>query len=272
VPEKLPTPADFEALESLDAPESSETRFVSAPIQPPKPPIRVATKGQNPVLVESTPTSLPTVTPKSAASASAEAKAPHRNRRGRKKGSGRVVQTRAAAESLKLPTLASIKLASVYLHMPSDLFTVCKGKLCPAFDPSGRVDTDTLLAWLFKEGVVIFPKDAGVETEQLSYPQRDKRAVALTREYNLELLQKKHIDRNLVQSVLAKGMGMVFDKIDRQFGLELPAALKGLTEADIQTRLLLAANQFKEALRLELTKLSTEEVDVDNQNKPSTPK
>ena len=52
-----------------------------------------------------------------------------------------------------------------------------------------------------------------------------------------------------VQAVMAKAMALLFAEMERKFSLELPPALKGLGEVEIQKQLLDAIMAFKETLR-----------------------
>jgi hypothetical protein len=176
---------------------------------------------------------------------------------------GNQVQTREEVQTMRLPVLPSIKLASLYLNIPEETIKAAKAKLCPAWDSSGRVDCHVLMSWLFKAGVLIFP-DEGMTGDDsdlagLSYPERDKRATALTREFNLAVRQGKYIARDEVTNGVAKGLGLMFSAIEREFSLQLPPVLKGLDEPQIQAHLTAAAERFKAILRGELDQLISQQ-------------
>ena len=61
--------------------------------------------------------------------------------------------------------------------------------------------------------------------------------------------EDRSIQKSDVQSVVTKGMAELFSAMDRKFSLELPPALKGLDESEIQKHLLAAIHTFKAGLR-----------------------
>jgi len=259
--ERIPTPDELEALERIDAPESFIGRRRNPALINKNGPVDLHVEGDVPEIAAGTPLSLSTPPPADATkkpegTVYVPPKKSAGKKRGRPKGSGRVIQTKAQASTIKLPIAASMAQANTIAHIPMDIMKIAKTKGCAAFDVSARVDLDLLLDWLFTKGVLIFPEDStSEERKDMPLTKRGELADVLTKEFKLDVQMGKYIERSLVTGMSSKVTGLLFNLIDRQFELELPPALKGLDEAAIKQRLIQTAAQLKNAFRQGLTQL-----------------
>jgi hypothetical protein len=146
----------------------------------------------------------------------------------------------------------SMSQCSSATGIPISFLKQAKTADCAAFR-HGRVDLVEFLRWRFGQ-----PEDA-VE----DWGAELQRYRALRERIKLDSDQQRVIDRSAVQTALAKGMALLFQKIDNEFGLMLPPALRGLPEVEIQKRLLEAAETFKSTLRDELQALAASTPNVD---------
>jgi hypothetical protein len=167
---------------------------------------------------------------------------------------------------LRLPVVPGLRVAEAVTHLPPDVFKKCKAMGCSAFSTNNSVNLDELFLFLSTKGVFVF-HDAATpdDVSMMTFQQRDDRAQALIREHQLAVRQESVISKNEVTGAVAKGQGLLFDLIDRKFTIELPPALKGLDEAQIQRELIASAESFKKVLREELSKFQNDSV---NKNQP----
>lgn len=135
----------------------------------------------------------------------------------------------------------SINQCSSVTGIPVPALREAKKAGCPAFRHS-RVDLVAFLKWRFG-----LPEDAvadwGAALEEYK-ARREK--IKLDADLGLTL------DKSSVTFAVGRALSMLFSNIDSQFGQLLPPALKGLSESEIQQRLLAAAESFKQAVRAEL--------------------
>src|SRR6185437_13443379 len=188
---------------------------------------------------------------KSTATATLGGKAPPKKSRPR-----RIVQTRAEADTMKLPVLSSLAAVESYAHVPKALLSEMRKRNCTAFDPhgSGRVDVDLLFRWMFTHMTWLFPGEKKDETAlgNLTWKGRTERANAILKEIAADEAQERIVDRGEIITALSKGTAALFNALEREITLTLPATLRGLGEQQIRDRLVAACESFKNAFRSEL--------------------
>lgn len=135
----------------------------------------------------------------------------------------------------------SITQCSAVTGIPVSALRESKKAGCAAFRHS-RVDLVEFLRWRFGQA-----EDAVSDWgDQLKQYKARREKIALDKDLGLVA------DRSIVTFTIGKAMSVLFSTMDRSFGNTLPPALKGLSESEIQQRLLVAAESFKQAVRAEL--------------------
>jgi hypothetical protein len=152
--------------------------------------------------------------------------------------------TAEQAETLVLPTFASMTVCSNVTGIPFNVLKGAKEKGCAAFDSngSGRVSLGPLIKFLFAEGSM-----PNVDWKDFYDERKGK-----LKDIELKEKEGEIVNKSDVVIALQKGMALVFSQMDTAFSLHLPAILKGKSETDIQQRLVAAVEGFKSALRTEL--------------------
>lgn len=116
------------------------------------------------------------------------------------------------------------------------------------------MDLIEFLKWRFG-----LPEDAVSDWgERLKQYKAEREKIALDKDRSLVA------DRSIVTTAIGKAMAVLFSTMDRSFGNTLPPALKGLSETEIQQRLLAGGETFKQAVRTELQNF------VNKNNQPPT--
>ena len=124
---------------------------------------------------------------------------------------------------------------------------------CKAFR-GARVDRKMLLDWFKNKPAARpdLPIDVNWSEERVKF-QAKRDALRLKKE------EGQAIDFGEVRLCLGRGMASLFSTMERCFAVDLPPALKGLDEAAIQSRCSEMVETFKEAFKLELSKIINED-------------
>jgi hypothetical protein len=147
----------------------------------------------------------------------------------------------------------SINQCSSVCGIPVPALRAAKKAGCPAFRHS-RVDLIEFLKWRFG-----LPEDA-VEDWGAKLSEYKARREKL----RLEEDEKRVIDRCVVTGGIAKGTAILFGELEKSIQT-LPPALKGLTESEIQSRLIQTVDVYRQAVRLALSEITKQPVSVDTQ-------
>lgn len=144
----------------------------------------------------------------------------------------------------------SMKIAAKRLGVPYARIKQANQDACEAFR-SGRVYKKELLKWL-KENPESGQANGEVWSEVKIKWQAQREEIKFKKE------KKLAVDFDKVKFALASGMAKMFSLMDRTFTVELPPALKGLDEIQIQRRCAEANEKFKLELRAALLALAEE--------------
>lgn len=132
--------------------------------------------------------------------------------------------------------------------IPLAVIRAAKKGGCAGF-VGARLELEPLLRWVFKE-------DANREDVSKNWNDDLKKYQALREKIKLSKDRNEVVDRGEIVFAMNKGMAVMFNLMDRVFAIELPPDLKGLSEAQIKSRLDVSVESFKSALRSELEPLT----------------
>ena len=147
-----------------------------------------------------------------------------------------------------LPTLfESMGQCSERTGIPHSVLAEAK-KESDAFK-AHRIQLIPLLRWLFADDE---------NGEAVNWGERLKKVQALRQEIALEKDKDRAISKDDAAFATNRAMSLLFSALDRRSNIDLPPALRGLTETDIQKRLVESDEALKKIVRDELSKLIEE--------------
>lgn len=145
-----------------------------------------------------------------------------------------------AVHGLELPLYDSLAAMAAQTGIPVDILKSAKREGC-VFVRHGRCDLRIFLEWFFSR-----------TGDNQDWTKRSKRAEALTREHNLQTLQKESIPFAEVTYFLQPLVSVVFfGELDRLLS-ELPASVKGASEVQIHSEVGKQIEQIKTSLTVKL--------------------
>ena len=164
----------------------------------------------------------------------------------------RVVEPHADAEKIPLPVFNSQDQCAACTGIPITTIKQAKKGGCSAFKQH-RVDLALLLKWLFAQ-----------DESAINWGTRLDEYKAKREKIKLDADEQRVIDRSAVTSGIAKGTAILFGELEKAIQT-LPPALKGLTESEIQSRLIQTVDVYRQAVRLALSEITKQPTSVDAQ-------
>jgi hypothetical protein len=162
----------------------------------------------------------------------------------------RAVEPHAEAEKIPLPVFNSLNQCATCSDIPLAIIRQAKRAGCNAFK-AHRVDLKLLLKWLFAQD------EQGVDWgDRLKKVQFEREEIKLLKDKSLV------VSKADVSAGIGKGVSILFGELEKSIQA-LPPALKGLTEAEIQQRLTVDVDKYKESVRLALSEITRQPVTVD---------
>lgn len=149
-----------------------------------------------------------------------------------------------------LPECATISAAVALTGVPAWVWSDAKRRGSPGFDTRGRLHPAEVLAWIFGPGAQ--------GEDSTDWKGRRLKAQALREELELEVARGEVIPAAEVQRGISTGMSRLFAVWDRQTSL-LPPRAKGLDERGIKSLLVEAAEEAKEEMCREFSKITKEQ-------------
>ena len=154
----------------------------------------------------------------------------------------------------ELPEFASISACSGATGIPVAALKKAKKGGCPAFASSGRVYLGPLLRWMFKDGEGA-DVDLGIDwIKEKAKTQTLRERVKLAKE------QGSVMDIGRHRESVAMGQSILFAALDRIFASELPPILKGLSELEIRSKILVEIERMKGEARKHFEEWDKEEI------------
>jgi hypothetical protein len=155
-------------------------------------------------------------------------------------GCFRALQDRLS-EAGTLPVYESMAQCSEQTGIPKSVLKAARKESAESFR-AHRILLGPLLKWLFtKNG------------DDQDWGDALKKYQALREEIKLAKDRQQVAERTEVEAAIVKGMALVFNTMEREFTVQLPPQLKGLSESEIQQQLSNVAESFKAILRSELS-------------------
>lgn len=147
---------------------------------------------------------------------------------------------RPRADAIKLPIYSSLGECAGATGIPLPLLKQSKKSGCPAFKWN-RVDLAEFLKWCFS------PERDGADGVDWSNELRKWMAKRQKIAYDKDA--RLVIDLNAARDDINLGISILFSELERVFGAELPAALKGQNEIAIRDRSIAEIERIKEVVR-----------------------
>ena len=129
-------------------------------------------------------------------------------------------------------------------HIPRSILKSARKESAESFR-AHRILLGPLLKWIFSKAA-----------DSVDWGAHLRKFQALREELKYDADKKLVLDKAEVAFGINKGMSLLFSLLDRRSNLELPPALKGLDEVQIQRRLLASDEALKQVLRAELGKFA----------------
>jgi hypothetical protein len=138
-----------------------------------------------------------------------------------------------------------MQMAAAATKIPMETLAHAKKNGC-LFVRYGRVHLNVFLEWWFNGGLEDDPDAKEV------WDKRDKRAVALTRETNLEKLRLSVIDFVSVSRLIGDIVAVAYYGELERLAQQLPAVLKGKSEVEINREVLREIENIKKNIEVKL--------------------
>ena len=149
-----------------------------------------------------------------------------------------------AQDGGNLPNYDSMKVCAARTGIPLAALKRAKKSGCEAFQWN-RVALAPLLKWLFSQD-----SDSGVDWKDFH-----TKFQGLLAELAYNRKRGDTLDKSEVRQAITKAISSFFASLDRRSSIELPSALRGLAEPEIQKRLLASDDTLKEAVKAEMAAL-----------------
>lgn len=143
-----------------------------------------------------------------------------------------------------LPSYPSMKAMASATGIPLEWLKDAKAKGCPAFRQNNSVSLGDWLKWFGAQG-----DDEADVNDALKWSEKFARVKTWMAEIDLSKKRGEVVDRKEHQEALTSGMAALFGELIRVFCTELPPALKGLSELEIQRRCDLEIQRLRATLR-----------------------
>lgn len=154
-----------------------------------------------------------------------------------------------------LPSYPSMKSMSGATGIPIDWLKAAKDKGCRAFKQNNSVNLEEWLRWLGGGGM----NSEDDPNDSLKWSDKYARVRTWIAEVELSERRGEVVKRREVQEAVASGMAVVRGEMERIFCTELPPALKGLSELEIQRRCVADITRLMNGLRERCATLGGEE-------------
>ena len=148
-----------------------------------------------------------------------------------------------------LPTYVSLGACATALKIPKGFLSDAKRAGCSAFRANGTVNLADFIQWLCTD-------NPGEEADGMKWSEKLARVKTKREEMRLAQDEGKTIERGIVQDALTNGMAVFRGEVERILCTELPPALKGLSELEIQRRCVAEITRLMDALREKLALLT----------------
>ena len=148
---------------------------------------------------------------------------------------------RPREDLVRLPIYDSLRACAGATHIPLGFLQHAKKSGCPAFT-SNRVHLGALLQWMFAKG------QAAPDGDITNWGDELKKWLAKRAKIQHDRDAETIIDTATARADIQMGMAIVYGGLDR-IAADAPPILKGLSEREIQTRLLAYIEDLKERSR-----------------------